>query len=156
AANAAAALHRAAAPAKRALSYLGAAAVRVTIAAAGVKPAVVELPRSEKARPGPIPPRPGSDAKADATSANLFTRDAAPGDADDNRSPDRVDVVLSPSGEGTERTIDLAARLGLESTGISIPIALPPDRLGKPDDEPTLVLIGTAHPLIDQLKRDKK
>ena len=90
------------------------------------------------------------------TLANLFTSDGLLGDSDNNRIPDRFDMLLSPSGDGTEGTVGLAARLGLESTGISIPIALPPDRLDNPDDEPTLVLIGIEHPLIDKLVTDKK
>src|SRR5439155_694539 len=65
-------------------------------------------------------------------------------------------VVLCPSGDGTEGTVNLAARLGLESTGISIPVALPPDRLGNPEDEPTLVLIGITHPLVEKLVTEKK
>jgi hypothetical protein len=142
--------------ATRPLSYAGAAMVRIEIAAAGAKPALVEVSRAGSPRRGPAPPRPGSDAKEKVTLANLFTNDGLLGDSDNNRIPDRVDMLLCPSGDGTEGTIDLAARLGLESTGISIPIALPPDRLEKPDDEPTLVLIGVTHPLIDQLIEDKK
>ena len=142
--------------ATRPLSYSGAAMVRIEIAAAGAKPALVEVPRPESPRRGPAPSRPGSDAKEKVTLANLFTNDGLLGDSDNNRIPDRLDVLLSPSGDGTEGTVDLAARLGLESTGVSIPIALPPDRLDKPDDEPTLVLIGATHPLIDQLIQDKK
>jgi hypothetical protein len=90
------------------------------------------------------------------TLANLYTTDGLLGDSDNNRIPDRLDVVLCPSGDGTEGTVNLAARLGLESTGISIPVAMPPDRLGNLEDEPTLVLIGIDHPLIDKLVTDKK
>jgi Zinc carboxypeptidase len=142
--------------AARALSYSGAAMVRIGIAASGVKPTLVEVLRAEDPKRGPAPPRPGSEAKEKVTLANLFTNDGLLGDSDNNRIPDRFDMLLCPSGEGTEGAVDLAARLGLESTGISIPVALPPDRLEKPDDEPTLVLIGTTHPLVDQLVKDHK
>ena len=138
------------------ISYPGAAMVRVAIATAGANPTVVEIPRTEGPRRGPVPPRPGSEAKEKLTLANLYTNDGLLGDSDKNRIPDRFDMLLCPSGDGTEGTIELAARLGLESTGISIPVAVPPDRLGKPGDEPTLVLIGTTHPLIDQLVKEKK
>jgi hypothetical protein len=140
----------------RPLSYPGAAMVRVAIVASGTNPIVVEIPRAEGPRPGPLPARPGSDAKEKLTLANLYTNDGWLGDSNDNRIPDRFDMLLSPSGDGTADTIQLAARLGLESTGISIPLALPPDRLGKPDEEPTLVLIGTTHPLVDRLVNEKK
>ena len=140
----------------RPLSYPGAASVRVEVVAAGATPIVVALPRTEGPKRGPTPPRPGSEAKEKITLANLFTNDGLLGDSDNNRIPDRLDVILCPSGDGTEGTVNLAARLGLESTGISIPVALPPDRLGNPDDEPTLVLIGIAHPLVEKLVADKK
>ena len=130
--------------------------VRVEIVASGTQPIVVEISRAEGPRPGPLPARPGSDAKEKLTLANLYTNDGWLGDSNDNRIPDRFDMLLSPSGDGTAGTIQLAARLGLESTGISIPLALPPDRLGKPDEEPTLVLIGTTHPLIDRLVNEKR
>jgi hypothetical protein len=140
----------------RPLSYAGAASIRARVVGSGSKPVVVELPRAEIPKRGPTPPRPGSDAKEKVTLANLYTNDGLLGDSDNNRIPDRFDVVLSPSGEATEGAVDLAARLGLESTGISIPVALPPDRLGDPEDEPTLVLIGITHPLVDKLAAEKK
>ena len=140
----------------RPLSYPGAASVRIEVVASGSQPTVVVLPRAEGPKRGPAPPRPGSEAKEKVTLANLYTNDGLLGDSDDNRIPDRLDVILCPSGDGTEGTVNLAARLGLESTGISIPVALPPDRLGNPDDEPTLVLIGITHPLVEKLITDKK
>jgi Zinc carboxypeptidase len=138
------------------LSYPGAATIRIEIATAGGRPTVVEIARTDSPRRKPVPPRPGSDAKERLTLANLYTSDGLLGDADNNRIVDRFDVLLCPSGDGTEGTVDLAARLGLESTGISVPVALPPDRLEKAEDEPTLVLIGTTHPLVDQLVKEKK
>ncbi len=140
----------------RPLSYAGAASIRVEVSAAGAKSTIVELPRTAAPPRGPEPPRPGSEAKEKLTLANLYTADGLLGDSDSNRIPDRLDVILSPFGEGTEGTVNLAARLGLESTGISIPIALPPDRLTAPDEQPTLVLIGLKHPLVDKLITDKK
>src|SRR3990172_9529457 len=142
-----------------ALSYPGAAMIRIEIAAAGARPPrpmLVEIPRTERSRPRPVPPRPGSDAKEKLTLANIFTSDGLLGDSDSNRIVDRFDMLLCPSGDGIEGTVELAARLGLESTGISIPVALPPDRVEKPEDEPTLVLIGTAQPLVDQLVKEQK
>ena len=161
AANAVAALRRLAQAvgtpkSPRRLSYGGAASIRIDVAAAGAKPTLVEVRRVAAPPPGPVPPRPGSEAKEKLTLANLYTADGLLGDADTNRIPDRLDVVLSPFGEGIEGTVNLAARLGLESTGISIPIALPPDRLTTPEEGPTLVLIGLRHPLVDNLIAEKK
>src|SRR5206468_11939158 len=58
--------------------------------------------------------------------------------------------------DGVEGVVDLAARLGLESTGIQVPIAKPAKALTAPEAEPILVLIGVSHPVVDQLIRDKK
>ena len=64
--------------------------------------------------------------------------------------------MLSPFGSGTEGTVDLAARLGLESAGISIPMARIPEEIESPTEQPTLILIGHEHPLIDELVEDGK
>src|SRR5262249_801216 len=52
--------------------------------------------------------------------------------------------------------IDLAARLGLESTGIQVPIAQAAKTLAPAESEPILVLIGVSHPTVDQLIKNKK
>src|SRR5260221_5477326 len=70
--------------------------------------------------------------------------------------PDRVDVLLSADGDGSDGVIDLAARLGLESTGVSLPIAKPATALTAPESEPILVLIGVSHPTVDQLIKNHK
>ena len=64
--------------------------------------------------------------------------------------------MLVPSGEGIMRTIDLAARLGLETTGLSVPLALPAEAIEKPESLPTPVLLGIDPPLIDALIEDGK
>jgi hypothetical protein len=103
-----------------------------------------------------MPARPGSTAKDGLSLANLYAIDGLLGDSDNNLIPDRVDVVLSPAGPGTAGTVDLAARLGLESTGIAVPIAIPASELKNPASRPTLVLIGIHHPLVDQLATEGK
>ena len=65
-------------------------------------------------------------------------------------------MLLSAEGDGSEGIIDLAARLGLESTGISLPIARTAKALTAPATEPLLVLIGTSHPVVEQLIKDGK
>src|SRR5205814_1301160 len=77
-------------------------------------------------------------------------------DSDNNLIPDRVDVLLSADGDGTEGVVDLAARLGLESTGVSLPVAKAAKALAAPDSEPILVLIGISHPVIDSLIKNHK
>ena len=114
--------------------------------------AEVRFPRVQQQRQesggGPIPARPGSGPKRDLDLSNLFTPNGLLGDADTNLIADRIDVVLSPA-NGIEKTIDVAARLGLESAGMSVPIVRLPHEIEKASDEPTLVLLG-EHPLLEE------
>ena len=48
------------------------------------------------------------------------------------------------------------ARLGLESTGVALPIAKAAKTITAPDSEPILVLIGSSHPDRRQLIKNKK
>jgi len=100
--------------------------------------------------------RPGGGDKGDLDLSNLFTNDGFFADTDGNLIPDRVDVVLSPAGDTGAATADLAARLGLEATGITIPIARTADEIDDPASEPPLVIIGAGHPLIATLVDDEK
>ena len=109
----------------------------------------VEIGISTKPAPivgAPSPPRPGAAAKHDLDLSNLYTPEGLLGDSDQNLIADRLDAVLSP-GERHPATMDLAARLGLEGAGISIPIVKLPSEIESPEDEPTLILVG-EHPLL--------
>jgi hypothetical protein len=124
--------------------------IRIEITAVGGRPTIVEIPRTERSRPGPVPPRPGSDPKEKLTLANLFTSDGLLGDSDSNRIVDRFDMLLPPATESK-------ARLSLQPASVSNRRASPsPSRSlrppGKAGDEPTLSH-GISHPLIDQLVR---
>ena len=139
------------------LSYPGARVLRVVLSAPGVEQREVVVPQAEPdSKGGPIPARPGSAGKRELGLSNLFTPKGLLGDSDNNQIPDRVDAMLSPFGSGTEGTVDLAARLGLESAGISIPMARIPEEIESPTEQPTLILIGHEHPLIDELVEDGK
>ena len=72
-----------------------------------------------------------------------------------NLVPDRMDALLVHAADA-RGTADVASRLGLESTGISIPIVARPESIAEPNEEPTLVLIGASHPLIDRLVRGEE
>ena len=101
--------------------------------------------------PGPISGRPGSGARNDLDLSNVFTKDGALADSDNNEIPDRIDVVLVPGGTGAEELPSMGARLGLESTGLTVPLVRLADDIDRPSAEPTMVLVGVDHPLIDQL-----
>jgi hypothetical protein len=144
---------------KRALSFANVRSLAVRVHAAGAATVTVNLPRAastETASIQPAPRRPGGGAKENLDLSTFFTTDGALADSDNNLIPDRIDVVLSPQGAGTNAVVDLAARLGLESTGIAVPIAKTARAISAPDGEPILVLIGVSHPIADELLRNKK
>jgi hypothetical protein len=105
---------------------------------------------------GAQPPgrRPTGGTKENFDLSTFYAIEGALGDSDNNLIPDRVDAVLSAEGDGIDGAVDLAARLGLESTGVAVPIAKPATTIAAPESEPILVLIGTSHPLVDRLVRN--
>jgi Zinc carboxypeptidase len=137
------------------LSYPGAESVRVRLEGAAA-PVDVDVPRAQTPEREPLGRRPGGGPKPRLTLGSLYNNDGLLADGDNNLIPDRVDVLLSPSGAGIEGTIDVAARLGLESTGIAVPIAKPPEAIGAPEQAPILMLIGTTHPLVERLIQERK
>jgi hypothetical protein len=144
---------------KRALSYAKLRSLQVRLGAPGSPSAVVDLPRAPNADVATAQPpgrRPGGGAKENLDLSTFYANEGALADSDNNLIPDRIDVLLSADGDGSNGVIDLAARLGLESTGISVPIAKTAKLITAPDSEPILVLIGTAHPIVEQLIEKKK
>ena len=145
---------------KRALSYANIRTVQIRLRAPGSGGAAVDIPRvapAEAAAASPPPARrPGGGAKENFDLSTFYANEGALADSDNNLIPDRVDVLLSAEGDGASGIVDLAARLGLESTGVALPIAKPAKAITSPDGEPILVLIGTSHPIVDQLIKSKK
>ena len=133
------------------LSYPGIRTLRVRLSAPGARTEIVEVPTTARLTPGPRGARPGSVAKDSLDLSSLYTIEGLLGDSDENLIPDRMDALLSPFGGGTSGMVDLAARIGLESAGISIPVARTPDERIEPEEAPTLVLIGRDHPLVEPL-----
>ena len=138
------------------LSYDAVPSIVFRIAAPSTRSVDVQLARSASPPAAASGRRPGAGAKENLDLSNIYTPDCLLGDGDTNLIPDRLDTLLVPAGEGVERTLDVAARLGLESAGIVVPIAMPADAVTKPDAEPTMVLIGTTHPIVERLIKDGK
>ncbi|MBT8489259.1 MAG: hypothetical protein KJO65_10595 [Gemmatimonadetes bacterium] len=110
---------------------------------------VLRLPgRAAPDRPGPISGRPGSGAKDDLDLSNLYTSDGLLGGSP---IPDRVDAVIVPGGTGLGGVPELGARLGLESTGLLVPLVHPADAIERPSSQPTMILVGAGNPLTAQL-----
>ena len=101
--------------------------------------------------PGPVPGRPGSGARGSMDLSNVYGTDGALADSDNNEIPDRVDVILVPGSRGADLLPELAARLGLESTGLTVPLSRMPADIESPASEPTTVLVGLDNPLTEQL-----
>src|SRR3954469_14555018 len=147
--------------ARRQLSYMNARSLQVRLRAPGAASAVVDVPRAAEADTAaatapPPPRRPGGGAKENFDLSSFYANEGALADTDNNLIPDRVDVLLSADGDGSDGVVDLAARLGLESTGVSLPIAKTARLITAPESEPILILIGTAHPVVEQLIEKKK
>ena len=129
-------------------AYPGLGSVEVRLASGPV----VRIPgRAAPDAPGPVAGRPGSGGKGSLDLSNLYTPDGLLGDSDNNEIPDRVDALLAPGAAAVEALPDLAARLGLESTGLVVPLVEPAAGLDRPASRPTLVLAGTGNPLTQQL-----
>ena len=138
------------------LSYSGARIVRINLFADSEALGFVDVPRAAPPADKPLAPRPGSSVKRSLDLSSVYSSDGFLGDANSDLISDRTDVVIVPSGAGTDGTIDLAARIGLEVTGLSIPLVRTVDEIDAPGSEPTLVLVGTPHPLVDELVADGK
>src|SRR5262249_12432013 len=145
---------------KRATSYANIRMVQVRLRAPGSSGAFVDIPHVAPAEAaGAAPPparRPGGGAKETFDLSTFYGNEGALGESHNNLIPDRVDVLLSAEGNGTSGVADLAARLGLESPGVPLPIVKPAKAITAPDGEPILVLVGTSHPIVEQLIKDKK
>jgi hypothetical protein len=138
------------------LSYAGIETLRIRLMAPGARPIDVDVPRRTPRNAGTLPRRPGGSSKDSLDLSTLYTTDGLLGDSDNNLIPDRLDAMLSPGGGGAEEIAGLASRLGLESTGLSFPLARPASAIDKPEDEPPLVLVGASHPLVEGLVKENK
>ena len=90
---------------KRALSYPAVRSVRMRVRGVGAGPVSVDLPRvttTETAASQPPGRRPGGGTKENFDLSTFYSIDGALADSDNNLIPDRVDVLLSPDGDGAE------------------------------------------------------
>jgi hypothetical protein len=144
--------------ASRAMSYPVIRELRIRMRTGTSGLATVDLPRSVAPDPPLLAPgrRPGAAAKDTVDLSSFYTIEGALGDSDNNLIPDRIDTLLSADGDGSDGVIDLAARLGLETTGVSIPIAKPAKSIAAAESEPLLVLIGQNHPAVEPLIKNGK
>jgi hypothetical protein len=138
------------------LSYAGIQTLRVRLVAPGAPARDVDIARRTPPPAATLARRPGGASKDTLDLSSVYSIDGLLGDSDNNLIPDRLDALLVPGGRGAHETTSIAARLGLESTGLSFPLARPAAGIEKPDEEPMLVLVGAGHPLTDTLASQGK
>jgi len=139
------------------LSYPGVGTVDVRLAAPGIAGSRVRVIRVGAGVETPLPRRAGAGGGRSADLSNLYATGGLLGDSQNDLIPDRTDTVIIPAGaEEALGAIDLAARLGLESTGIRVPLAKAPADVQDPAGESNPILIGRTNPLVQRLVADKK
>lgn len=103
----------------------------------------------ERGRPAEGPAA-GSAKTFDLT--DLYSLDGWLGDAYTDLIPDRTDTVIVPGLEADAlAAAHIAARIGLETTGITLPLTKTADKVREPAREPSPILVGRNHPLVDDL-----
>ena len=132
------------------LAYRGLESVEARLAGG---PVIRIAGRATPDAPGPIPGRPGSGGKGDMDLSNLYTSDGLLGGG---VLPNRVDAMLVPGEGGVDGLPDLAGRLGLESTGLTVPLVVPASSIDGAAARPTLVLAGVDNALTRQLADSAK
>ena len=132
------------------LAYPGLESVEARLAGG---PTIRIAGRAAPDAPGPIPGRPGSGGKNDMDLSNLYTSDGLLGGG---VLPNRVDAMLAPGEGGVDGLPDLAGRLGLESTGLTVPLVVPAASIEGAAARPTLVLAGVDNALTGQLADSAK
>src|SRR5262249_5256924 len=103
----------------------------------------------ERGRPADAP-QPGSSKTFDLT--DVFTIQGWLGDGYVDLIPDRLDtsLVLGPSADALSAA-HIAARLGLESTGVMLPLTKLAAKVREPSREANPILVGRDNSLVDQL-----
>ncbi|HEV2983290.1 MAG TPA: M14 family zinc carboxypeptidase [Vicinamibacterales bacterium] len=84
--------------------------------------------------------------------SNAFSIDGWYGDAYADLIPDRTDTTIILGGAADSLpAAHIAARLGLETTGITLPLTRVADKVRTPEREPSPILVGRSNALVDRL-----
>src|SRR5207237_5607488 len=85
---------------------------------------------------------------------NAFSIDGWYGDAYTDLIPDRTDtaIVLGSASESLGAA-HIAARLGLETTGITLPLTRVAEKVRTPEREPNPILVGRSNALVERLAK---
>jgi zinc carboxypeptidase len=104
----------------------------------------------DRGRPADAPAAAGTARAFDLTAT--FSLDGWYGDVYADLIPDRTDtaIVLGSAAESLGAA-HIAARLGLETTGITLPLTRVGDKVRTPEREPNPILVGSSNPLVQRL-----
>ncbi len=84
--------------------------------------------------------------------ANAFSIDGWYGDAYTDLIPDRTDTtIVLGSASDSLGAAHIAARLGLETTGITLPLTRVAEKVRTPEREPSPILVGRSNALVERL-----
>ncbi|MCR4340475.1 MAG: M14 family metallopeptidase [Gemmatimonadaceae bacterium] len=92
-------------------------------------------------------PNPWIPAPKDLSLASIFTNDGIFGDSrGEDMIPDESEttIIIGSEAGGAIAAVDLAARIGMEGTGISLPLARAESQSDKLEDVPNPILIGSG------------
>ena len=83
---------------------------------------------------------------------NALSIDGWYGDAYTDLIPDRTDTaIVLGSADDSLGAAHIAARLGLETTGITLPLTRVADKVRTPEREPNSILVGRSNALVERL-----
>jgi hypothetical protein len=137
----------------------GKTAGHATVGRSGLNPRTLTPPIDPDELAADSPGNRGAVAAAGPAAAarvfdlsNAYSIEGWFGDTYTDLIPDRTETTLL-LGDASESVAagQIAARLGLESTGITLPIARPADKVQTPEREASPILIGRSNPLVDRL-----
>ena len=111
----------------------------------GVEEKRSEERRLEERRPSP----------KEISLSKLYSTEGLLGAAAGGLIPDRLDTVIVTS-EGVPEIVNVAARLGLESTGITVPIVKRSSEIKDPKELINPLLVGRENPWVRRLIEEKK
>ncbi len=131
----------------------------VAVSRVGAPQRILTPPRQRVQMTDPMgePPKP---RPRDFDLSDLFTTAGLLVDSDSDRIPDTTETILVLPSEEESRSdmpsrgsAHLAARIGLESTGVAFPLVKLDSEIKDPKEERSPVLLGGANRLSDKLRR---
>ncbi|GBC83190.1 hypothetical protein HRbin10_02331 [bacterium HR10] len=139
------------------LNYAGVARLIFELRA-GAEAQRVEVPRSGAPKRDPLPlVRESREPARELSLANIYSTEGLLKGSPTELIPNRVDttIIVGPDREAVWAA-EIAARLGLESTGVKLPISRMANEVKDEKSEINPILIGREHPFVRALRERGK